>query len=351
MLALLKNIKEPATGEGLVSGGLVKVLESGVDSAIIELGWISPLYPHQKVLEGEIHKVLNGHGITQLEFIQKLAIPGDGRMRQGGFEKVRNAIAIASGKGGVGKSTLSVNIASALAKAGARVGLLDADIYGPNIPTMMGLQQNGMQADEDGRMIPLEAMGIKVVSVGFLTQPGQPIIWRGPLLHSTIEQFTKNTAWGELDYLIIDLPPGTGDVQLSLAQTAALSGGVIITLPQKVSQEDAVRGLEMFRKLNIPILGLVENMSYLPLPDGNKMDLFGEGGGKQMAEEQNIPFLGALPIDAAVRQGGDSGMPIVTTAADTEAAQAFMAIAGEVALASAREAYAARSQLVSFKID
>jgi len=238
--------------------------------------------------------------------------------------QIGKAIAIASGKGGVGKSTVAVNISVALAKKGLKVGLLDADIYGPNVPTMMGI--SAMPPQDGPKLKPAEVHGVQVMSIGFLVPDGQPLIWRGPMLHSAIQQFINDVAWGQLDYLVVDLPPGTGDVQLSLAQTLPLSGGVIVTLPQKVSIEDAWRGLEMFRTMEIPLLGVVENMSFLELPDGTQLDIFGQGGGERMAQEASVPFLGTIPIDPAVREGGDQGAPIVISHPDTPAAAAFNGI-------------------------
>ena len=234
------------------------------------------------------------------------------------------AIAIASGKGGVGKSTVAVNITVALAKKGLKVGLLDADIYGPNVPTMMGI--SAMPPQDGPKLTPAEAHGVLVMSIGFLVPDGQPLIWRGPMLHSAVQQFINDVNWGQLDYLVVDLPPGTGDVQLSLAQTLPLSGGVIVTLPQKVSIEDAQRGLEMFRTMEIPLLGVVENMSFLELPDGTLLDIFGQGGGERMAQDAGVPFLGTIPIDPAVREGGDQGAPIIISHPDTPAAAAFNGI-------------------------
>jgi ATP-binding protein involved in chromosome partitioning len=234
------------------------------------------------------------------------------------------AVAVASGKGGVGKSTVAVNLAVALAQKDLKVGLMDADIYGPNVPTMMGVDR---LPDTPGpKLLPAEAYGVKLISIGFLVPPGQPLIWRGPMLHGAIRQFVQDVDWGELDVLVIDLPPGTGDAQLSLAQTLPLTGGVIVTLPQKVSLEDARRGLEMFRTMDVDVLGVIENMSYLELPDGDKMDVFGEGGGKDLAQDTGVPYLGGIPIDPAVRQGGDEGVPITISNPDSPAAQALLGI-------------------------
>lgn len=239
-----------------------------------------------------------------------------------------HTIAIASGKGGVGKSTVAANLAVTLANRGMRVGLLDADIYGPNIPTMMGIAE--MPQPEDGRLIPATAHGVKLMSIGFLVPPNQPLIWRGPMLHSAIRQFITDVDWGDLDMLVVDLPPGTGDAQLSLAQTLTLAGGVIVTLPQKVSLEDARRGLEMFRSMEIPILGVVENMSYLELEDGSRMDVFGQGGGHHLAEDSQVPFLGGIPMDPEVRRGGDAGTPIVITQPDSIVSKAFLDLANRL---------------------
>lgn len=241
-----------------------------------------------------------------------------GGQDQGHFGRT---IAVASGKGGVGKSTVAVNLAVCLAQQGKRVGLLDADIYGPNVPTMMGVL--AMPEPENEKLMPAEAYGIKIMSIGFLVPSGQPLIWRGPMLHSAIRQFITDVEWGELDYLIVDLPPGTGDAQLSLAQTLTLSGGIIVTLPQQVSLEDARRGLEMFRSMSVPILGVVENMSYLELDDGTRMDIFGQGGGKQLAEASGVPFLVEIPMDPEVRQGGDEGKPIAIAKPDSAVTRAF----------------------------
>jgi ATP-binding protein involved in chromosome partitioning len=256
-------------------------------------------------------------------------VPNDGRNRGLLNVPIRNAIAIASGKGGVGKSTVAVNLAVSLAQSGARVGLLDADIYGPNIPTMMGVEKLPPATPE--KLIPAESHGVQMMSIGFLVKPDQPLIWRGPMLHSAIRQFLTDVAWDELDYLIIDLPPGTGDAQLSLAQSLPLSGGVIVTLPQQVSLDDALRGLEMFRQLNVPVLGVVENMSYLELPDGTRMDIFGTGGGEKLAEQTGVPFIGAIPMDPAVREGGDAGHPVILSQPDSPVAQAMIAIAEDLA--------------------
>jgi ATP-binding protein involved in chromosome partitioning len=256
-------------------------------------------------------------------------VPNDGRARGLLQLPIRNAIAVASGKGGVGKSTVAVNVAIVLAQSGARVGLLDADIYGPNVPTMMGVER--LPAPEGDKLIPAEVYGVKLMSIGFLVKPDQPLVWRGPMLHSAIRQFLTDVSWGELDYLVVDLPPGTGDAALSLAQSLPLSGSVIVTLPQQVSLDDARRGLEMFRQLDVNVFGVVENMSYLELPDGTRMDVFGSGGGERLAQEAGVPFIGAIPMDPSVREGGDSGKPVVIAHPDAAVSRALRAIAEDVA--------------------
>ncbi|HKI77499.1 MAG TPA: iron-sulfur cluster carrier protein ApbC [Ignavibacteriaceae bacterium] len=234
---------------------------------------------------------------------------------------VKNTIAVASGKGGVGKSTIAVNLAVALAKDGASVGLIDADIYGPSIPLMLGIKEKPKVYQDKAtmRMIPLENYGIKVISIGFLVDENAPVIWRGPMASGAVKQFMTDVEWGELDYLIFDMPPGTGDIQLTLVQTVPLTGSIIVTTPQEVSLIDARKALKMFTRVNVPVLGVIENMSYFIAPDtGKKYDIFGIGGGSNLAKELNVPFLGGLPIDSKIRQGGDKGVPIVYDEPGTE---------------------------------
>jgi ATP-binding protein involved in chromosome partitioning len=238
---------------------------------------------------------------------------------------VKNLIAVGSGKGGVGKTTVAVNLAVALSRLGRKVGLLDADVYGPNVPLMMGVRATPHAIGE--RIQPIEKNGVRVMSMGFLNPGDKPLIWRGPMLHSVIQQFLRGVDWGELDYLVIDLPPGTGDVQLSLIQTAPLTGAVIVTTPSSVSLEDARKAIHMFQQVRVPILGLVENMSYLECPHcKERIDVFSYGGGKKTAENMNVFFLGELPLDPAVRVGGDSGQPVTLG----EDAAPFVAIARQV---------------------
>lgn len=250
---------------------------------------------------------------------------------------IKNIVAISSGKGGVGKSTIAVNVAVALAQAGAKVGLLDADIYGPNVPTMLGLTEAkiAVQKDEKGQDIlePSFNHGVKMVSMGFLIDPDQPVIWRGPMLNGIIRQFLYQVDWGELDYLLVDMPPGTGDAQLTMAQAVPMSGAVIVTTPQTVSLIDARRGLKMFQQLGVKVLGIVENMSYFIPPDlpERTYDLFGSGGGEKTAKELNIPLLGCVPLEMSVREGGDNGLPIVLAEPESASAQALIAISQQIA--------------------
>lgn len=244
---------------------------------------------------------------------------------------VKHLIAVGSGKGGVGKTTVSVNLAVALAAQGHTVGLMDADVYGPNVPLMMGTRANPHAIGE--RIQPLANFGVKLMSMGFMSPGDKPLIWRGPMLHSVMQQFLRGVDWGQLEFLIIDLPPGTGDVQLSLVQTVPISGAIVVTTPSEVAMEDARKAVRMFETVKTPILGIVENMSYLVAPGGERIDVFGEGGGRRMAEAMNIPFLVELPLDPKVRIGGDSGQPAALDPAGTGAP--FHALAAKVAEALA----------------
>lgn len=246
---------------------------------------------------------------------------------------VKNTIAVASGKGGVGKSTVAVNLAVALAKDGAKVGLIDADVYGPSIPLMLGITERPKvyQAENSVKMLPLEKYGIKLMSIGLLVDESAPVIWRGPMASGAVKQFMSDVDWGELDYLIFDLPPGTGDIQLTLVQTIPLTGAVVVTTPQEVSLIDARKAFKMFERVNVPILGVVENMSYFIAPDtGKRYDIFGSGGGSKMAQQYNAFFLGGIPIDPRVREGGDKGIPIVYDIPDSEHARIMMQIASNL---------------------
>jgi ATP-binding protein involved in chromosome partitioning len=254
-------------------------------------------------------------GPHQQQAPPKMPIPG-----------VRHLVAVGSGKGGVGKTTVAVNLAISLAKLGRKVGLLDADVYGPNVPLMMGTRETPHGVAESIR--PIENYGVKIMSMGFLNPGDKPLVWRGPMLHSVIQQFLRNVDWGALDYLIIDLPPGTGDVALSLVQTAPISGAVIVTTPSDVSLEDARKAVNMFHQVRVPVLGIVENMSYLIAPSsGERIDVFGQGGGKRTADVMNVPFLGELALNPEIRIGGDTGRPVASRDIHDPAASPFIALA------------------------
>jgi ATP-binding protein involved in chromosome partitioning len=330
VLAALSKVQEPELHKDLVTLNMIRDLKISGDKVSFTVMLTTPACPLKTQIERESREAVAAiPGVSAVEIKLDANVPNDGRPRGLLELPIRNAIAVASGKGGVGKSTVAVNLAVVLAQSGARVGLLDADIYGPNVPTMMGVQR--LPTPKDGKLVPAEAYGVKMMSIGFLVKPDQPLIWRGPMLHSAIRQFLTDVDWGELDYLIIDLPPGTGDAALSLAQSLPLSGGIIVTLPQQVSLDDARRGLEMFRQLNVNVFGVVENMSYLELPDGNRMDIFGSGGGERLAREAGVPFIGAIPMDPAVRAGGDAGKPVTVTNPDSPVAVAMTEIARDVA--------------------
>lgn len=330
VLEALGKVQEPELNNDLVSLKMIRDLQVDGNKVSFTIVLTTPACPLKHQIEEESRQaVLAVPGVQSVDIHFDANVPSDGRQRGLLELPIRNAIAIASGKGGVGKSTVAVNVAVVLAQSGARVGLLDADIYGPNIPTMMGVRT--LPAVQSEKLVPATAYGVKLMSIGFLVKPDQPLIWRGPMLHSAIRQFLSDVEWGELDYLIIDLPPGTGDAGLSLAQSLPLSGGVIVTLPQQVSLDDALRGLEMFRQLDVPILGVVENMSFLELPDGTRMDIFGSGGGQRLAERTNTPFIGAIPIDSNVREGGDTGKPVVITHPDSPAAKALRSVGEDIA--------------------
>jgi ATP-binding protein involved in chromosome partitioning len=330
VLAALSQVQEPELHKDLVTLKMIQDIKINDQKVSFSVMLTTPACPMKNQIETAARQaVMSVPGVQSVEINMASNVPSDGRARGLLQLPIRNAVAVASGKGGVGKSTVAVNIAVILAQNGARVGLLDADIYGPNIPTMMGVQKLPPMQKE--RLIPAEAYNVKLMSIGFLVKPDQPLVWRGPMLHSAIRQFLTDVDWGELDYLIIDLPPGTGDAALSLAQSLPLSGGIIVTLPQQVSVDDARRGLEMFRQLDVPIFGVVENMSYLELPDGTRMDIFGSGGGQKLAQISGVPFIGSIPIDPAVRLGGDAGLPVVISQPDSPVAKALRNVAEDIA--------------------
>jgi ATP-binding protein involved in chromosome partitioning len=344
ILAALSTVQEPDLHQDLVTLNMVHNVEIEGDTVSVTIMLTTPACPFRVKIEKDSKAaMMTVEGVKNAIVKMDSDVPNDGRMRGLVNMPIRNAIAVGSGKGGVGKSTVAVNIAVSLAQSGARVGLLDADIYGPNTPTMLGVEK--LPPPNGQRLIPATAHGIKMISMGLLVKPGQPLIWRGPMLNSAIRQFLGDVEWGELDYLIIDLPPGTGDASLSLAQALPLSGAVIVTLPQLVSLEDAGRGLNMFKTLEVPILGIVENMSYLELPDGTRMDIFGSGGGEELARVTETTFLGNVPMDQNVRVGGDTGKPIVVSYPDSPVAKALTEIAQKIAAKVSVAALSGKNEL------
>jgi ATP-binding protein involved in chromosome partitioning len=327
----LKAVKYPGFSRDIVSFGLVKEISAAQDtvSVALQLTSANPAAAQQIKEESErVLKALPGVKHVQVEVRQPAAgpaAPANPFSNQNRVPGVKRVIAISSGKGGVGKSTVSVNLACALKHSGARIGLLDCDIYGPSIPLMMGVHERPTISAQE-RLVPPLGHGVKVMSIGLLLTDEQPVIWRGPMITKTIQQFLMAVEWGELDFLLVDLPPGTGDAQLSLCQTVPLDGGVIVTTPQEASLGVVRKGIAMFHKVNVPILGIVENMSYFTAPNGERVEIFGHGGGHAEAGRQNVPFLGEVPIFTEIREGGDQGVPVVVSAPDSPAAQVFIQI-------------------------
>ncbi|RMH55962.1 MAG: iron-sulfur cluster carrier protein ApbC [Candidatus Hydrogenedentota bacterium] len=323
----LKAVIDPELKRDIVSLGMVKEVDvSGADVSVqIEL--TTPACPLKEQIASDVRRVLKGlpgMGQIQIRFTGRVAATEEKNSLPG----VGHVVAVGSGKGGVGKSTVAVNTALALSRDGARVGLLDADVYGPNVPTMLGVHEP--ERVTESKIVPARKHGIRVLSMGFFLNPDQPVIWRGPMLHSAVKQFLYDVEWGELDYLIVDLPPGTGDVQLSLSQMIPVSGAVIVATPQNVALEDAAKAVTMLRKVNIEILGVVENMSYFICPHcSERVEPFGHGGAEAAAKEWCVRFLGRLPMDPAVRTGGDAGEPPALR--DDELADAFRTIARNIA--------------------
>jgi len=332
ILNALKSVKYPGYSRDIVSFGLVKqaAADNGAVSVVMQLTSPNPEAARQIKEESErVLKALPGVNLVNVEVRQPAAgqaAPAGALANQNRIPGVKRVIAIASGKGGVGKSTCSVNLTCGLKQLGARVGLLDCDIYGPSIPLMMGVYDRPTIGPGE-RLVPPVNHGVKVMSIGLLLEDDQPVIWRGPMIAKTIQQFLFAVEWGETDYLLVDLPPGTGDAQLSLCQTVPLDGGVIVTTPQEASLGVVRKGIAMFRKVSVPILGLVENMSYFTAPDGQRVEIFGHGGGQAEAARQSIPFLGEVPIFTEIREAGDRGVPIVVSAPKKPAGEAFIRIA------------------------
>ena len=331
VIAALSTVNDPEIHKDLVSLGMVKAVEVEDGCVRVEIQLTTPACPLKNVIGGDVEAALTplpGFKSVQIDFSANVA----GRRFSEGelVPGVRNIIGVASGKGGVGKSTVALNLAISLQRTGARVGLLDADIYGPNIPTMMGLTE--APRIEGNKMVPLEKFGVKMISMGLLVPEDAPVIWRGPMLNNALRQFFGDVHWGELDYLIVDLPPGTGDIQISLVQLVNVTGCVIVTTPQTVSLQDARKGLAMFQQTNTPVLGLIENMSYFICDGcGKRHDIFDTGGGEKAAATLGLPFLGAIPLGINVRDGGDRGLPVSAADPQCEHSLRFMEIAQRLA--------------------
>ena len=335
----LSHVMDPELHQDLVSLKMIENVVVDGEKVSFSIVLTTPSCPLKTKIEADARQaVLTMTDAKEVHINMTSRVQGAKKAVDLGSNRFEHVIAVGSGKGGVGKSTVSVNIALALAKDGAKVGLLDADIYGPNIPRMLGI--DGLPEPLPGQKIrPAELQGLKIVSIGFLVQNGQPLIWRGPMLHSAIQQFITDFDWGELDYLVVDLPPGTGDVQLSLSQTLPIDGAVIVSTPQQVAIDDAYRAVNMFDKLQIPIYGIVENMAYLPMPDGTKLHIFGENGGEHLASLVGTRLLGRIPIDPAIGQGGDIGSPVVMQEPLSDSGQVFMDIARSIAAEASKMAH------------
>ncbi|HEU6447776.1 MAG TPA: Mrp/NBP35 family ATP-binding protein [Verrucomicrobiae bacterium] len=331
ILEALKAVKYPGYSRDIVSFGLVKEISigNGAVAVTMQLTSANPEAAQQIEIEsGRLLRNLPDVKSVHIEIKMPAAgtAPANPFSNQARVPGVKRVIAIASGKGGVGKSTCSTNLACALKHLGAKVGLLDCDIYGPSIPLMMGVHEKPTVSPRE-QLVPPVAHGVKVMSIGLLLTDDQPVIWRGPMITKTIQQFLLAVEWGDLDFLLVDLPPGTGDAQLSLCQTVPLDGGVIITTPQEASIGVVRKGIAMFNKVNVPILGVVENMSYFTAPNGERIEIFGNGGGRTEAARQNVPLLGEIPIFTEIREAGDRGTPIVVSAPNHPAGKAFIQIA------------------------
>ncbi|MGN6109215.1 MAG: iron-sulfur cluster carrier protein ApbC [Kofleriaceae bacterium] len=336
----LATVVDPALGHDIVSYRVLRGVEIQGDDVLVKLDIPTHAYPtsQRRELQKRIEEKLKSLGAKRVTTTAEVVTahvpaPSDKAILKG----PKNVIAVAAGKGGVGKSTVAVNLALALQRHGAKVGLLDADVFGPSVPTMLGAPEVPASASKESRIIPAIHQGLKVISVGFFVDKDEAVVWRGPMVHRLLQQFLGDVDWGELDYLVCDLPPGTGDVQLSLSQLIPIAGAVMVTTPQEVSIIDVVKGIAMFEKVEIPILGIVENMSYYKCPAcGHTDEIFSHGGGKRLAQELGTEFFGEIPIDTRIRFGGDAGVPIVVASPDSENANRFMSLASAAAIKVAK---------------
>jgi ATP-binding protein involved in chromosome partitioning len=333
VLDALRTVQEPELGRDIVTLGMVRDVAITIDGAVsFKIVLTTPACPLKDVIERNAVDAVTALGASGVRVTWESEVRrAQPAQPQQLLPEVRNIVAVASGKGGVGKSTVAVNLAVALAQDGARVGLLDADITGPNIPLMLGAEGSPV-ASPQGKITPLERLGVKTVSIQFFIPEGQPVIWRGPLVGGAIQQFLKDVEWGELDYLVVDLPPGTSDAQLTLAQTVPISGALLVTTPQEVSLLDVTKALAMFERLNVPVLGIVENMTAFVCPHcGEATEIFGRGGGERFALEHDLEYFGGIPLDIRVRQGGDVGVPAVAQQDPGPAAEVMRTLARTVA--------------------
>jgi len=332
VLNVLRTVQDPDLHKDIVSLGFIKNLSIDGSKVSFDVELTTPACPVKEQLKQECYeKVLALEGVLEVTVTMTANVRSRAVESSISIPGVKNVLAVASGKGGVGKSTASTNIALALKNTGAKVGLLDADIYGPSIPTMLGIE-GPPQKTAENKLVPKEKFGLRVMSMGFLVSDDAPVVWRGPMVHGILQQFLGQVLWDELDYLIVDMPPGTGDAQLTLTQSAPLAGAVIITTPQDVSLIDARRGLRMFEKVNVPVLGLIENMSFFVCHKcDERHNIFRHGGGKMVSEELGIPFLGEIPIEPDIVLGGDSGVPIVAKNPESVAANAYREVAENMA--------------------
>ncbi len=336
----LSTVIEPELHQDLITLNMVKDITIDGDDVEFTIVLTTPACPLRDKMESDSRAALSEiPNIGKVSVRWDSRVPQDSRIPQQMGTNFKNAVAVSSGKGGVGKTTIAVNVAISLAQSGAVVGLLDADILGPNVPMMFGEEK--MPPPQNRKMIPAERYGVKVMSMAYLVKPDQPLVWRGPMLHTAIRQLLTDVDWGELDYLIIDLPPGTGDAQLSLAQAIPLTGAIVVTQPMQVAAADALRGLKMFEKLEVEIVGVIENMSG---------EFFGTGAGEMLAIKENVPYLGSIPLDAKVRVGGDIGEPITVNHPDNPAALAFAEITPKIAARISVLTLANQSSMIPIKV-
>jgi ATP-binding protein involved in chromosome partitioning len=329
----LRGVEDPELHRDIVSLNMVRDLKVEGSSVSMTLMLTTPACPLTGPFKESVETaLLDIPGVDTAN----VALDAEVKAHHGGSERrpvegVKNIIAVASNKGGVGKSTVATNLAVALARHGAKVGILDADITGPNIPTMMGFEA-GFLAQAEGGLKPQDRYGVRVCSIGFALPKGTPVVWRGPMIGTAVRDFLHNISWGELDYLIVDLPPGTSDASMSMVQEAPIAGAVVVSTPQTIALEDATKAVAMFDRLQVPVFGIIENMSYFIAPDtGNRYEIFGHGGAKTAAEELGLEFLGEIPLDQATREASDAGMPVTERSPDSPAGQAFMAVAEKIA--------------------